>query len=75
MKFLIDLFTESDGQSFDLIATLGALALVVAIGLQCYVSFKSGTFDIVQYSIGMGALLVSVGGGQKLKPKALNEQQ
>jgi hypothetical protein len=68
MKFLKDIFTERDGTSFDIIAFLGALALFAAISLQVYVTIKSNTFDILNFGTGITALIVGIGGGQKLKP-------
>lgn len=75
MKFFKDIFTEKDGESFELIAALGAIAVVVAIGIQCYVSLKSGSFDIVNYGTGIGLLLAAVGGGQRLKPQVESQSQ
>ena len=70
MKFFKDIFTESDGVSFDMAAALAALAVVVAIGLQVFVTYKTNVFDILNFSTGIGALIVSVGAAQKLKPSA-----
>jgi hypothetical protein len=69
MKLLKDLFTEKDGESFELLAALGALAVVVALGLQIYVTYRSGTFDLINFGTGITALIVGIGGGQKLKPQ------
>lgn len=71
MKLLTDIFTETDGQSFELIALLGSLAFVCAISLQVYVTYNTKTFDILNFSTGIGALLISIGGGLKLKPPTL----
>lgn len=68
MKLFKDIFTETDGESFELIALLGSIALVCAIALQVYVTYNTKTFDILNFSTGIGALLVSIGGGLKLKP-------
>ncbi len=70
MKAIRDFFTEADGSSYELIAALGALAVVIALALQVYVTAKTGAFDIITFGTGIGALLVSVGGGQRLKPAA-----
>lgn len=70
MKFLRHLFTEADGVSFDIGACLGALAVLCAIIFQGYVTFNSNTFDVLNFSTGIGALIVAVGGSQKLKPPA-----
>ena len=68
MKFIIDIFTEADGKSFDIAASLAALAVLCAIVFQGYVTFNSKTFDVLNFSTGIGALIVAVGGAQKLKP-------
>lgn len=75
MKIFKDIFTEPDGESFELLAVLGALAVFVAIVLQVYVSYKSNTFDIINFGTGIGLLLGAVGGGQRLKPLTARQQQ
>lgn len=70
MKLFKDILTETDGESYELLALLGSLALVCAIGLQVYVTYNTKVFDILNFSTGIGALLVSIGGGLKLKPAA-----
>lgn len=70
MKFLRDCFTESDGKSFDISASLAAIAVLCAIIFQGYVTFNSKTFDVLNFSTGIGALIVACGGAQKLKPQA-----
>ena len=70
MKFIRDIFTEADGKSFDIGACLAAFAVICAIAFQGYVTFNSKTFDVLNFSTGIGALIVAVGGSQKLKPQA-----
>ena len=70
MKILRDLFTEADGKSFDISAALGAVAILCAITFQGYVTFNSKSFDVLNFSTGIGALIVGIGGAQKLKPAA-----
>ncbi|MDP4299916.1 hypothetical protein [Leptothrix discophora] len=70
MKLLKDIFTEQDGTSFELLAVLGGAAVVVALGLQIYVTVHTGQFDLMNFGTGIGVLFVAVGGGQKLKPQA-----
>ena len=70
MKYFKDVFTESDGKSFDIAASLAALAVVMAIALQVYVTVQSKTFDVLNFSTGIGALIVATGGAQRLKPLA-----
>ena len=73
MKFIRDIFTESDGKSFDISAALGALAVLCAIIFQGYITYTNKTFDVLNFSTGIGALIVAVGGSQKLKPQAKEE--
>lgn len=77
MKFFKDIFTEPDGESFELLAALGTVAFFVAIGLTIYVTVKNNNFDIINFGLGTGALIGSISAGQKFKPQAKekNEQQ
>ena len=74
MKYLQDIFTEADGTSFDISASLAALAVIIAIGLQVYVTIHTNAFDILNFSTGIGALIVSVGASQKLKPQSTSDK-
>lgn len=73
MKAIKDLFTESDGETFEVLSILGALAVFIAIVLQVYVTYHSKAFDPIQFGTGITALIVGIGGGQKLKPQAIPE--
>ncbi len=75
MKFFKDVFTESNGESFDISAALGALAVVCAIAFQGYITYTNKTFDVLNFSTGIGALIVAVGGSQKLKPQAKEDNK
>jgi len=68
MNFIRHILTEADGKSYDVVPVLGALSILVALVFQGYTVFHSGTFDILNFATGIGALLVSIGGGMKLKP-------
>ena len=68
MNFLKHILTEADGISYDVVPVLGTLSILVAFLFQGYTVIHSGTFDILNFSAGIGALLVSIGGGMKLKP-------
>ena len=70
MKFFKDIFTEADGHSFDIGACLAACAVVCAIFFQGYVTYNSKAFDVLNFSTGIGALIVACGGSQRLKPQA-----
>ena len=70
MKFWKDIFTEADGHSFDIGACLAACAVVCAIFFQGYVTFNTKAFDVLNFSTGIGTLIVAAAGSQKLKPAA-----
>lgn len=68
MNFLRHILTEADGKSYDVVPVLGSISILVAIIFQGYTMIHTGVFDILNFSTGIGALLVSIGGGMKLKP-------
>lgn len=73
-KFALDCLTGIDGQSFDLGRVLWVLAFLVGIALEIYCTVIERTnFDLQQYGIGVGALLVA--GGASLNLKAKTEPQ
>lgn len=75
MNFLRHIFTEANGKSYDVVPVLGALSILVAFLFQGYTVIHSGTFDILNFSAGISALLVAIGGGMKLKPPSTNDTQ
>ena len=75
MKYFKDLFTEADGKSFDIAASLSAVAVLCAIVFQGYVTFNSKTFDVLNFSTGIAALIVACGGAQKLRPPAKEDNK
>lgn len=66
-KFLKDLLTGIDGESFDIGRVLWALAFLVGLGLAVYCTVMGKPFDLQQYGIGVGALLLAGGGSLRLK--------
>ena len=74
-KLLRHWFTEADGKSFDLIAALGSFGFVIAMGLQIYVTATTGEFSLLEFGTGLGAIMVAVTGGQRLKPESKPETE
>lgn len=61
-SFLKNLFTEMDGESFDLARVLAACSILAGIGLQVYaVAWKGQPFDMQVFGVGTGALFAGVG--------------
>lgn len=77
-KLMKDMSTGIDGESFDFVRVLGMLTIVVALGLSVYVVvWKTQTWDIQTFGLGIGLVFASVAGALKLKestePKAPTE--
>ncbi len=68
-KFLKDSLTTANGVDYDLGRILWALAFLVGIGLEIFAVITHRTFDLQQYGIGVGALLLAGGGALNLKAK------
>lgn len=68
-KFSKDCVTGIDGQSYDLGRVLWALAFLIGIGLEVFCVIAGRIFDLQQYGIGVGALLLAGGGALNLKAK------
>lgn len=68
-KFTKDCVTGIDGQSYDLGRVLWALAFLIGIALEVFCVVTARTFDLQQYGIGVGALLVAGGASLNLKAK------
>ena len=71
IKFWKDLFTGIDGESFDVGRVLWVLAALVGLGLEVYCVLTKTSFDLQQYGLGVGALLLA--GGFSLSVKAKTE--
>jgi len=70
-KFVKDLLTGIDGESYDIGRVLWALACLVGFGLEIHGVYANTPFDLQQYGIGVGALLGS--GALSLKLKSTTE--
>ena len=68
-KFIKDSLTGINGVDYDLGRILWALAFLVGIGLEIFTVITHRTFDLQQYGIGVGALLVAGGASLNLKAK------
>lgn len=65
---LVQLFTGKDNYTHDLVRWLGALTVLVALGLTIYVVvWRRQCFDLQQFGIGMGAVFAALGTALKLK--------
>ena len=73
-NFIKDCLTGIDGESYDIGRVMWAIAFLVGIALEVFSVYSGRTFDLQQYGIGVGALLLAGGGALKLKsdtePKA-----
>lgn len=74
--FLKHLFTEVDGESFDLARVLAACSVLSGIGLQIYaVGWKGQPFDMQIFGVGTGALFAGVGVALGMKKESHCEQK
>lgn len=64
-----DCFTGSDGVTFDLGRVLWAFAFLVGLALEVHGVVCRTDFDLQQYGIGVGALLLAGGGALNLKAR------
>jgi hypothetical protein len=69
MKWLNDLLTDHDGD-FDVVSTLGAMAVVVFLCLSIYVTLHTGAFDYSAFGASVGMMLAGLGGGYFAKSSA-----
>lgn len=61
-KFLLDLFTEKNGNAWSLARVAWAVSLITFLGLSSYDVLVSGTsFDMQAFGIGLGAVVVAGG--------------
>lgn len=68
-KFTKDSLTVANGVDYDLGRVLWALAFLVGVGLEVFCVITRRTFDLQQYGIGVGALLLAGSGALNLKAK------
>lgn len=70
-KILKDIFTLANGEDYDIGRVLWALSFLVGLGLEVYCTVAVKAFNLQEFGIGVGALLVA--GGYSLKVKASTE--
>lgn len=68
-KFIRELFTENDNQTYDLTRFLAFLGGMVMLICQCYAVYKSGTFSAVDFGTGFSAYMAGAGIGIGFKTK------
>ena len=66
-KFIKDCLTGIDSESYDIGRVMWAIAFLVGIALEVFSVYAGHSFDLQQYGIGVGALLLAGGGALKLK--------
>ena len=67
-KWLRDIFTETDGVTYDVVRWLAVLSIFVGLGLSIFsVVIKGQAFSLQDFGIGIGAVFLSVGAALKLK--------
>ena len=70
-NFIKDLFTEVDGQSFDVTIVMGVGSIVVMWAMLIYsVGWLHKDFDMNNFAIGTAAIIAATGAGARLKPQA-----
>jgi hypothetical protein len=75
--FVQHMLTGRDNLTYDLGRVLWALAFVFGVGIATYCAINGKSFDLQNYGIGVGALLLAGGAALKLKentePKSKDE--
>lgn len=66
-RIIKDLFTGIDGETHDPARWLWIIGVVCFLGFAGYQVYKSGAFDLVNFSIAYGTLLGSGAAGVKIK--------
>lgn len=71
-SFIKTSLTEADNESFDIFRISLALAMLAFIVLAAYTTFHTGSFDMIGYGTGFGALLggggIGIGVRAKMEP-------
>jgi hypothetical protein len=70
-KLFKDCCTDEYGQDFDVTNTLATASGVVGLLLVVIAFFAHWNFSLIDYSAGIAALLATVSGAQRIKPRAL----
>lgn len=72
-RFIKDLVTERDGESFDIARALWALGTLIFLGLVIYTTILiPASFNMMNFGIAFGGILA--GGGAAIKIKETTEQ-
>lgn len=66
-KFVKDLLTGIDNETYDVGRLLWVLAFLVGMGLEIRGVLAREAFDLQQFGIGVGALLLAGGASLKIK--------
>lgn len=62
--------TCADNETYDDARVLAVTAILVALGCTIYTVWRSGTFDMQAYGLGVGGLFAGLGGYMKLRGDA-----
>ena len=66
-EFIKQMLTGRDNLTYDLGRVLWALAFVIGVGVATYCAVTGKPFDLQNYGVGVGALLLAGGAALKLK--------
>ena len=67
MEFLKHCFTGADNTTYDIGRVLWALAFLIGMGLNVYSIVAGKSFDLQNFGVGVGALLLAGGAAIKIK--------
>ena len=72
---LLDMLTESDNRTMDVIRVLAVLAVAIGLSLQVWVVIRwtgplPQEFDFQAFGLGLGAVFAGVGAALRLKPES-----
>ena len=73
LKFINDIITEADNQTIDGVRIMAFVAITNAICLSVVAVYHTGSFDLVNYGTGMGALFGGLGIALGLKKESQND--
>ena len=76
MGFLNNITTGKDNVTHDVARVLAIISFLVGLGLTIYtVTWKGQTFDLVQFGLGIGAMMTGLGVALNLKAKTEPDPQ
>ena len=77
IRLLTALLTGKDNSTYDIVRWLGFIGGLAMIAFQAHIVWVTSTFDVVNFGLGFGGLLTTIGAGVKLKesaePSAVNQ--